>query len=716
MNIAKVLKSASFGYLLLASPQEVYGDIPSISFKDGNNAGGIIDPIQDFCPIDNLSFTYSNFDSRLQEDYFSTRDVVDFSLAFEPSDANQDSWSGSLSSFVFHIYQTTTDRLFGRRNPNLLIEAVLEGDLPRVQKLIQAGADVNHPNKHGQTALFKAIDKDDLAIVQALIKAGADINYSSIFDSETSALFKAIDKDDLAIVQALIKAGANVNCLNSYGESALIVAIKTGKWGIARALIKAGADVNSFNRYGKLALILAIEQNKLDMVQTLIKAGADVNCLSKFKASPLRFAFLDDNPDIVQALIKAGAKITSSDYYIAMNFAMKKNDLNILQKVIEAEHFDSSAATYFMRSAIMYDRIEIVKALIKAGADVNFIFSLFAPGILFIETPLVLARREENSEIVQVLIETGADERLDEINLYAEKFMLLKLIGHAFEFNLTVPFQDKDLELEGMQISEQNEIPEQMRIDTFYETFYDITNAFFKELKVEQNFDTKRILSALTKPVWGKKNSSQVFPDIAMDTIEQSDGTIIIHWEGWRHAIDIIFSDNYLVICNKGARSDGAHQIEAYKIDRESFANIENIFKDLERQAKDLTLEDKYNFSIIYNNLPKAFQGKKDWVCEALSSLVTTKQVVGNCAWESPKTSLEALMGLDYLLKHLHLENEDGSVVQEHLDRDVHQIMEQWIKSAKEYLLANYERFHEDHPEIEIDEELYQKAKAALSV
>ncbi|MBO7244682.1 MAG: ankyrin repeat domain-containing protein [Alphaproteobacteria bacterium] len=71
----------------------------------------------------------------------------------------------------------------GEKGLSLLMRAVCERNLPKVKRLIEAGADVNLKDKNSKTALFYALTghqycfiEKSLPIVQALVEAGADLS------------------------------------------------------------------------------------------------------------------------------------------------------------------------------------------------------------------------------------------------------------------------------------------------------------------------------------------------------------------------------------------------------------------------------------------------------------------------------------------------------------------------------------------------------------
>ena len=81
-----------------------------------------------------------------------------------------------------------------------------------VRMLIDAGADLNVQDKHGDTPLHVAIMTNYPIIVQMLIDAGADLNMQA--KNGRTALHLAADLREKEIVRMLINAGARKDILD----------------------------------------------------------------------------------------------------------------------------------------------------------------------------------------------------------------------------------------------------------------------------------------------------------------------------------------------------------------------------------------------------------------------------------------------------------------------------------------------------------------------
>jgi ankyrin repeat protein len=135
----------------------------------------------------------------------------------------------------------------------------------------------------------------------------------------------------------------------------------------------------------KLRLLQAIDENNVGEALRLIKETGmtpnDINSIVK-RTTALNAAVFKDNIDIVHALIEAGADVNKVD----------SNNVTPLS------------------AASSKGNIDIVQALIGAGADVN------TANPYYKNTPLILASHLGYIDVVKALIEAGADVNM--INRY----------------------------------------------------------------------------------------------------------------------------------------------------------------------------------------------------------------------------------------------------------------------------------------------------------
>jgi hypothetical protein len=87
----------------------------------------------------------------------------------------------------------------------VFFEAVRNGSYAEVQRMIEAGADVNAKDSHGYTALMLAAEKGYTEIVRLLVEEGADVGARD--NSGRSACNRAFSNGNREIVQLLVPPG-----------------------------------------------------------------------------------------------------------------------------------------------------------------------------------------------------------------------------------------------------------------------------------------------------------------------------------------------------------------------------------------------------------------------------------------------------------------------------------------------------------------------------
>lgn len=127
-------------------------------------------------------------------------------------------------------------------------------------------------DQDGRTQLMRTVETSDATEVEKLIDAGANVNdqsYTGITALQTAA---GMGKTD--VVRLLIRRGADVNQKAQGGFTALMQAALAGRAAVAEILLEAGADPNAEDMTGKSAADWADEKNHKDIVQMLTRRGA----------------------------------------------------------------------------------------------------------------------------------------------------------------------------------------------------------------------------------------------------------------------------------------------------------------------------------------------------------------------------------------------------------------------------------------------------------
>lgn len=178
-----------------------------------------------------------------------------------------------------------------------------------IRALIEAGADVELPDREGKTPLRAAIEQFPNA-VPLLLWAGADPNAR---DADGNTLLHLPKVCDDEIIRLLIIAGGDTNARDKYEETPLHRAITAGRLSLASLLLWSGADPNARDSYSYTPLHCAA-CTSLEAIDLLLAAGADPNAKSDDETTPLHMApDLADGESAILALLAAGADPSARD-------------------------------------------------------------------------------------------------------------------------------------------------------------------------------------------------------------------------------------------------------------------------------------------------------------------------------------------------------------------------------------------------------------------
>ena len=257
-------------------------------------------------------------------------------------------------------------------NP-VLSESVKAGNLEIVKVLIQHGAEINDTDSEDQNALQKASMKGDKALVVYLLHHSADVYHEDSNGHTATVLAAHLGFAD--IVQLLIDFGADLGYHTSNGWTPLHWCFSHAQ--TTRVLLENGANVNSVTKVGETPLFLAVYSGIVEVVKVLLSYSPDLELMLADGASALTAATRSGNPEVVRLLLEAGANINHQDERnkFPLQFAVEGNMDSVLQVLMEySPRLDlvddnGDTALHCINSGTS---IAMVKALVNAGADVNF--------------------------------------------------------------------------------------------------------------------------------------------------------------------------------------------------------------------------------------------------------------------------------------------------------------------------------------------------------
>jgi uncharacterized protein len=179
-------------------------------------------------------------------------------------------------------------------------------------------------------------------------------------------------------------------------------------------LIKSGFDVNIQIEESVIPIIVAINTGNLDIVRILVEAGADVDIADACGSSPLVCA--------------AYGKFANIFNYLVPLTSLQTKGIGLLTSVIDGD-------------------VEIVRMFIDTGIDVDF----YREKGVWCEngrTALIIAIREEYTEIVRALLEAGANPNtFDEDSettplILAVRFKYFEIVNSLLLNNADIDLRD----------------------------------------------------------------------------------------------------------------------------------------------------------------------------------------------------------------------------------------------------------------------------------
>lgn len=189
-----------------------------------------------------------------------------------------------------------------------------------------------------------------------------------LYQKEYSALlFTAIEKKDIGAISTLLERGADINAKTlDTGFTPLMTAAWYNNDQAASYLIVKGADLNKQNAIGQTALHIAVVRENTNLISLLLRSGA-------------RWDILDNNNK--KAVDYAYPNLRDRIYLAIAELAPDKNHTLLLM--------------------VCTDSLVAVKYLIEHGANIEV-------RNVNRETPLIVAAKHNNVEMVNLLLSYGA--------------------------------------------------------------------------------------------------------------------------------------------------------------------------------------------------------------------------------------------------------------------------------------------------------------------
>src|SRR5204862_4517686 len=238
--------------------------------------------------------------------------------------------------------------------------------------------------------------------------AGARIDAKETWDAQTALMWAAAAGHG-SVVQALVEHKADVRARSNSGATALLFAARHGDLAAARALVAAGADVKAARPDGATPLLVAVINGHEDLVDVLLDKGADPNVeggsteltVQGVRARPMEFKH---------------RKLTNNE-----RDSEGVSRGNVFGKPLHAAVHVANWHLSDQFIAVKFDRLRVIRSVLAHGADVNGRISMEEPrwsGARYRRhlagaTALLLAAKSADVEVMQLLLEHGADPTIN---------------------------------------------------------------------------------------------------------------------------------------------------------------------------------------------------------------------------------------------------------------------------------------------------------------
>ncbi|KAL7401778.1 hypothetical protein ABVT39_004591 [Epinephelus coioides] len=186
----------------------------------------------------------------------------------------------------------------------VFMAACSAGDREEVAALLRQGADINHANIDGLTALHQACIDENAEMVQFLVESGSDVNRG---DNEGwTPLHAAASCGFIQIAKYLIEHGAHVGAVNSEGELPLDVATEDAMERLLKGEIKKQAiDVDKARKEE--------ERIMLQDAMAVLAGGGTLTPHPNTKATALHVAAAKGYIEVLKVLLQCGVDVDSRD-------------------------------------------------------------------------------------------------------------------------------------------------------------------------------------------------------------------------------------------------------------------------------------------------------------------------------------------------------------------------------------------------------------------
>ncbi len=263
--------------------------------------------------------------------------------------------------------------------------------------------------------LFEAIIENRLAFVNRYLEGGGDPNLCN--DTGSTLLHEAVYEGSIDMIRLLLAFGASVHKVDAFGNTPMHLAGIYGRQDAAFWLLHHGAEIDSTTEHRPWTpLMLALNENNREMAHWLIKRGANPDHVEPQQGwTPFLVACEQGLTDITLDLIQRGVQVDArliagdargrSGVHLASYYGAVEIIRALVERGVDVNQIPEGGGLGPLHWAVYNHHQELFDYLLRLKPDVN----LQAAGIYYSRTPLHFSVSGDREYMTMRLLQAGAD-------------------------------------------------------------------------------------------------------------------------------------------------------------------------------------------------------------------------------------------------------------------------------------------------------------------
>ncbi len=316
---------------------------------------------------------------------------------------------GSACLLSCNAEKRSAQRVLKDRNVEVseatLFRALEEGDLALADALLKLGQEAKGVDEGGRTSLMLAAGGRGSSLVRELVEAGSDLNAKD--GKGKTALHYAVEANNLDAVMGLVEKGADLDLEVEKGGSLVASALKGGRFAVVGMFLESGVNPDSVDEVGQSLVRIAARQNQPVILEKLVKRGVDLSKNRVGEESLPHLALGLKNHKVLRFLLENGVNpdVRSQQGDGLVHGLVRESQSDLLELLKEKEgSLDALDPDGWapLHLAVLGKNEEVLRTLIDLGAGVD----VLSQGGM---APIALAHRDREFGMMKALLDAGAE-------------------------------------------------------------------------------------------------------------------------------------------------------------------------------------------------------------------------------------------------------------------------------------------------------------------